>query len=531
MRRAVVMATAIALFLRAAPVPLAGQATRPAAPTRRDAAPVRLVVLLVLDQFRPDYFDRWTPQLNGGLARLLEHGVFYPRGEQDRALTETAPGHSTLLSGRSPASTGILSDGVGVGDPLSPLIGTTGNGASPRRFIGSTLYDWMLAADSGVRELSVSLKDRSAILPIGRARVPVYWYAGGHYTTSKYYADSLPTWLVVWNAKDPVGKLKGTSWTLSHPAATYAEPDDRVFENGGNDRTFPHILPTDWTQATRAIEDFSITDSLTLDVALHGFRALGLGQRGRPDLLSISLSATDYIGHKWGTGSREIHDHVLNLDRWLGAFLDSLAKLVPPDQTLMVVTADHGGQDFPEATNGSRITLAPQVRALNRWARERWHLDLGAAQVDGLLYGDFRALQARGVDVDSLANAVATQLRALPGVTTVYTPRSLAGARRNNLDAMRWRRAIPASVSWLVATSVREHVLVGYAANSTGHGTTNAADVQVPIVFWMPGLPAGRNARVIRTIDIAPTLAAWLGVRPTEAVEGSPIKEIIRYRR
>ena len=202
------------------------------------AKPTRLIVALVLDQFRPDYLDKWKDEFTGGLAKLLARAVFYRHGEQDRAMTETAPGHSTMLSGRSPTSTGILSDNLGSGDPQSALLGATGTGggASPRRFIGSTLVDWMIARDSATKVLSISIKDRSAILTMGRAKVPTFWYNGGRFTTSKYYMDSLPPWLIAWNAADPIAKLKGMTWTLSRDAAAYPEVDDRPFEHGGTPR-------------------------------------------------------------------------------------------------------------------------------------------------------------------------------------------------------------------------------------------------------------------------------------------------------
>ena len=155
-----------------------------------------LVVVVVVDQLRADYLGHWGDQWRGGLARFWSHGTVFEHGRQDHASTETAPGHSTILSGRHPTHTGIVLNARGVPDASSPVLGIIDTvGASPRRFRGTTLYDWMLARDPGARVLSVSRKDRGAILPVGRARGDVYWYAGGQFTTSKYYADTLPTWV------------------------------------------------------------------------------------------------------------------------------------------------------------------------------------------------------------------------------------------------------------------------------------------------------------------------------------------------
>ena len=135
------------------------------------AAAPTLVVLVTVDQLRADYLDRFAPQLRGGLARLAAGGAYFREAHHDHAIPETAPGHATLLSGRFPGSTGIIANEVGVDDPGAPLVGgRTGDGASPRRFRGTTLADWLRERDSRSRAVGISAKARSAILPLGRAR-------------------------------------------------------------------------------------------------------------------------------------------------------------------------------------------------------------------------------------------------------------------------------------------------------------------------------------------------------------------------
>lgn len=280
------------------------------------AVPIRLVVHIAIDQFRPDYLDRWRDHLHGGLGRILREGVVYLKGEQNHALTLTAPGHASMMSGRWPYSTGIFANSFGVEDDNYPLLGGASGGASPKRFQGTTLFDWMLAAHPQARALSVSRKDRGAILPVGRARESVFWYADGSFTTSRWYARTLPDWVTRWNATDPVGQLMGTSWTTL-PGVDYPEVDDRPYEHGGKSVTFPHLVPNDRKQAASEIVYQPVMDSLTLDLAWHGIRAMNLGGEGHPDFLAISLSTTDAVGHRYGPGSVEIHDQVLRLDRQL----------------------------------------------------------------------------------------------------------------------------------------------------------------------------------------------------------------------
>lgn len=492
--------------------------------------PVRLVLAIAVDQLRAEYLERWHAECAGGLGRLLREGVYYPNGEQDHAMTETAPGHSTMMSGRSPGSTGIFANDFGAPDPTTTLIGSTAAGASPWRFRGTTLADWLKGRDSATRILSISRKDRGAILPVGRQVASVYWYSQGRFTTSRYYADSLPPWLQAWNARDPVKALAGTAWRLGRDPSFYPEPDDRPFEGGGTDRTFPHAIPADWTAAASEIENRSVMDSLTLDVTLDGVRALGIGQRDGVDFLAISLSALDNIGHRWGPGSREVHDHMLNVDRWLGWFLDSLSRSVPLDQVVISLTADHGVVEFPEAGKGGRATISAPVQALNRWARSRWGIKLDAANHSGLLTADVSALRARGLNIDSLARSLAIAIRTLPGVRAVYTPRSLSAAPASDAEAGRWRRQLPPDAEWLVAVAILPDWVWGTGKGSTSHGASNPDDLSVPILFRVPGVPAARVELRARTVDIAPTLAAVLGLRPTEAVEGIPLSAVVRPR-
>lgn len=510
-----------------APSATAGQtpvpATRPA-----------LVVLIAVDQGRPDYWERWPGQFIGGLQRFYEWGAFYTRGEQDHAITETAPGHSTMLSGRSPASTGIVTNELGVTDSTSPLLFVPGPGASPFKFRGTTLYDWMKAADPETRVLAVSGKDRGAILPIGRARVPVFWYRFGIFTTSRWYGDTLPAWLHAWNERGGAARFAGRDWRLLLDSSKYAEPDSQPWERGGRGNTIPKAFSRDSQQVTLEIYGTPWVDSLNLDVALEGARSLGLGRRpSGADLLSISLSATDVIGHNYGPDSREQHDHLVRLDRWLGWFMDSLAMLVPRERTLYVLTSDHGVTSFPEHTRwrgrmGGRASGDTVAFLAAREMSQKHGRLLMMDFNNGLLYGDVPAIRAAGVNVDSLARALASSLARITGVTRIYTPATLAAADTTDLDAMRWRRSIPSDFPWLAAASLAPGYIWSFSPAATTHGTTNRDDVLVPIAFMGAGIQAGRHTTRARTVDIAPTLAALLGVKALEAVEGRVLPEVVK---
>src|SRR5467141_4366271 len=393
-------------------------------------APARpkLVVVITVDQLRPDYFTRWKSQLTGGLGQLANEGAFFPDGYQDHAVTETAPGHATILSGMWPAHTGIIRNSEGVQDSTAPLLGTTGPGASPKRFRGTTLFDWLKAVDPTARALSVSRKDRGAILPVGRAKEQVYWYQSGLFTTSRYYADTLPTWVQAFNARRLPFKAANAVWSLLLPDSAYKEADNEAWENGGIGVVFPHALPADSVRAAAAVAGAPAMDSLTLLFALEGFEALRLGRKGT-DVLAVSLSSTDAVGHAFGPDSREIHDQVLRLDHYLTWFLKRLTDRVGRDNIVVVLTADHGVTSFPERTRAKtgaqayRVSVDTIVTAVNRdldrlagagTSREWLSFDNGM-----LFLQDNGRFAATGVKTDSILDAVAARMRAVQGVGRV----------------------------------------------------------------------------------------------------------------
>jgi len=491
-------------------------------------APARpaLEVLIVVDQFRGDYLDRFGGEFRGGLARVRRDGVIFTDGHQDHAITEPAPGHATVLSGRSPAATGIVSNRRGVADSAVRLVDAIGSGASPRRFQGSTLLDWLRARDPGTRALSVSRKDRGAILPIGRGMADVYWYVAGRFTTSTWYRGSLPDWLVAWNARRGAAKLAGRAWTTLRAASSCPEPDSVPYENGGRDVAFPHRLPAETAAAERAVEITPWIDSLTLDVALDGVRAMRLGRRDGTDLLVVSLSGTDAVGHRWGPDAREVHDQLLRLDAMLGGFLDSLGALVPRDRIVVALTGDHGVQSYPEHGKGGRASITAMLRDL----RARVGSGIDIAEASGAVLADTAALRSRGLDPDSLSASMAAQVARTRGVAAVFTPRTLASAPASDEQARLWRKTIPRAQPWLVAASLEPGWIWSDGPGSADHGTTAYDDTHVPIAFLVPGAAPDRVTRRVTTEDVGPTLAALAGVQPTEPVTGQVLREVTTTR-
>jgi hypothetical protein len=480
---------------------------------------------LTVDQFRPDYLERYAGQLTGGLARLQRAGARFTNAHHDHAITETAPGHASLLSGRFPRSTRIMMNRTGVEDRESPLIaGGYGPGASPRRFEGTTLADWMRAADRRTRVLSVSMKDRGAILPIGRSRSDVYWYSlDGRFLTSRYYRDQLPPWVRAFNEQRRVPSYAGQTWDLLLPDSAYAEPDSVPLEMHGRRFTFPHRLTDDIIDVGAEIRLTPFIDDLVVDFALAGVHALDLGQRDVPDLLAVSVSATDVIGHNYGPDSREIHDQVLRLDRTLGRFLDSLYARVDSSRTLIVLTSDHGVGPIPELAARTmkpppyRVSMREPMQATRRFLQQIG-VDTFALELDNEVLLSNRAAFRTAHDIDSALTVFATAARTVPGVLRVDRFAALMADTVQDDIARRWAHQFPARSN--VELTITLTPFSSWGGNIASHGSPHGYDSHVPLIFAGAGIQPGEHQQFVRTVDIGPTLAAELGVRIPERVDG-----------
>jgi hypothetical protein len=534
MKRSIIgLSLAFTLACMAGTAATSGAAT-PAAPVRVDsaaAAPAqkaRLVVLITIDQFRADYLERYGTQLQGGLARLARGGAHFTDAHHDHAITETAPGHATLLSGRFPRSTGIMMNAIGVEDETTPLVaGGYGPGASPSRFRGTTLVDWMTAADRRTRTLSVSMKDRGAILPIGRAKTDVYWYSiDGRFLTSTYYRKDLPKWVNEFNARQLVAKYAGTSWSLLLPDSAYAEKDSVPIEMNGRGVTFPHVLTDDVIDAGANIRITPFIDDMVLAFALHGLESLQLGTGSQTDLLALSLSATDVIGHNFGPDSREMHDQVLRVDRAVGTFLDSLYKLRDSSSVTVVFTSDHGVGTIPELAPATvqppprRVSLAPIIPALRAKLREM-KVDTFAIETDvNFVLADRRAFR-RPADMETAMAFFLEQIRAVPGVARVDRFQTLLADTATDVIARRWAHQFPATAN--VEAVITLDPLSTWGGNIASHGSPYGYDSHVPLIFAGFGVAPGKHPQFVRTVDLAPTLAQLLGVKPLEPLDGVPL--------
>jgi predicted AlkP superfamily pyrophosphatase or phosphodiesterase len=499
------------------------------------AASPRLIVAITVDQMRYDYLERFASQYQSGLARLVKGGASYTNAYQDHANTETAPGHATILSGREPYRTGIVLNAIGVPDANAPLIGGGGPGASPFRFRGTALIDWMKAKDRRSRALSVSRKDRGAILPIGRAKESVFWYASnGNFTTSTYYSDTLPTWVKRFNARRIPQQYAGKAWEPLLPVSSYPEPDTVSVEDLGREPAFPHRLSDDTARAVRDFIGFPWMDDLTVAFALDGVNAMKLGNGPAPDLLAVSLSTTDAVGHRFGMASRELHDQMLRLDRAIGTLIDSLYKLRDSSTIVFALTADHAvtlppelakaeaGQPPPMRVDLSDVAKTFRVAIAGRGA------DSNAFDFeDAMLFVDKESLEKKGIKLDSLARAFADAAKREPGVYRADVFQTILKADTTDPIVRRWRHAVPPDYPVLVVVTLNHGSVWG--SYTTGiHGSPWDDDGHVPLVLYGPSIAPGRHDEFTGVTSLGPTLARLLGASPSEPIDGHVLTSAIR---
>lgn len=522
--------------------PTAGAAaTLPAqsAPISRSASTATapsLIVLITIDQFSAEYLQRFRPQMTGGIARLMRGGAWFTDAHHDHAITETAPGHATLLSGRFPRSTGIMMNSIGVDDDQAPLLANGyGNGASPRRFIGTTLVDWMRRDNSKTRVLSVSMKDRGAILPNGKSTGEVYWYSpDGRFVTSSYFNKALPPWVRAFNERQVPASYAGKTWTLLLPDSAYHEPDSVAIERGGRNFQFPYPLPDDAFDAVNLVRATPFMDDIVAEFALSGVRALELGATTRTDLLAISLSATDVIGHAFGPDSREIHDQVLRVDRVIGRLLDSLYATRDSSTITVVLTSDHGVGRIPELAARSGTPAARRVSLDNLLPPVRAKLRAGGVDTmafvmdQAIVLLDRTAFRKKTLDPDSLLAYFTGLARQEPGVARVDRFKTLLADTASDVFARRWAHQFPADVN--VELIINLSSMSTWGGNVASHGSAYDYDSRVPLILSGFGIQPGTFTQFVRTVDLAPTLAELLGVKPMERLDGVPLSAALRAR-
>ncbi|MCB9471902.1 MAG: alkaline phosphatase family protein [Candidatus Obscuribacterales bacterium] len=551
----------VAMFLVVATATSSGL---PAFAAEKDTK-IKLVLQITIDQLRGDqpliFRERFG---EGGFKLLFDRGAYYANAHYCHADTETAPGHATLATGTVPARHGITNSEwydyekgrivYSVEDQNSPLVdqnsvstaGTTSSekGRSPAHLLSTTIGDEIVLASFGkARSIAVSGKDRGAILPGGHCG-KAFWLSNGKFVNSKYYNDALPVWVEEWNQKKVADTYRDKAWTLLRDKQSYLRKDidDRSFEGYYKHlgRTLPKPL------ACKNDEDYyeallhtPVNDELVLSFAEHAIARLGLGLGEGTDYLSVSFSSTDYVGHGWGIGSLEAEDNLLRVDRNLAELFSFIDRKVGLDKVLIVLSADHGVAEIAESMKGLSIDAqripSKEFRAyVNARLKERFSTehDLIKTFIYPYIYLDrkFIADGGIGAGIDVVQDAAAEYAMQYQGVAYAVGRSRIA---RGELPANTGYYArIVANFhperSGDVHVVPKQFVMFGKVkTNQPGeHGSVWSYDTYVPVAFFNVGVKPGFYRRSIGPQDIAPTIAALLGIKSTSASSGEVLKEI-----
>jgi predicted AlkP superfamily pyrophosphatase or phosphodiesterase len=482
----------------------------------------KLVLTIVVDQFRYDYLTRFRAGYNGGIEQLLTKGAVFTNARYIHFPTVTAVGHSTVLSGALPALSGIIANEwydrdskaviTSVADTKETLLGATGIASSPRRLLVSTVGDELRAIDTNSKVIGISLKDRSAILPAGHLASGAYWFdnKGGTFVSSTFYFTDLPGWVKDFNGTHPADKYAAAEWM----GKKFLPPGEKLNES---------LAASPW--GNELIEAF----------AERAIESEQLGKRGITDILAVSFSSNDYVGHAVGPDDPQVQDMAIRTDILLRKLFAYLDKQVGMKDVLVVFTADHGVSPLPEVSSkqhkieAGRIPSASvekpvEAALVAKFGPGPWIEKV----IDGgtMYYLNLALIDEKHLDRAEVDRVAADAARAVPHIFRAYTREQiLNGQTGTDISGRAVANGFFPSRAGDVVVIQEPYWLFGGGTGTT-HGTPFGYDTHVPVIFMGPGIKPGKYYDSIAVNDIAPTLATILSVEIPSGAAGRILSEI-----
>ncbi|MGL1958206.1 MAG: alkaline phosphatase family protein [Colwellia sp.] len=536
--------------------------------------PPKLIVQITVDALRGDLPTRYMKNMGkGGFRYLLNEGVYYSNAHYQHANTETIVGHVSLATGAPPSVHGMVGNVwydralnrqvYNIEDPNYHLLGdggvdqkteldatqkvAQGDGRSPIPFLSSTFSDELASAYQGKSKIfAVSVKDRGAVSFAGQFG-KAYWFskASKKFVTSSYYYQQYPTWVEDWNKLKLADKYHNDAWQLMFNKSQY------IFGNEGDvsyktdianyGRSFPHAFgssndPYYSTKLTLS----PVGDELTLEFARTLIEKEQLGQDDVPDYLSLSFSSNDYIIHIFGPSSIEAEDNLLRLDRTLANLFSYLDKKVGLENTLIVLSADHGASEAPEyLTNIGAIK--PKYFDINKlkdkalYSRLKKKFGLGKELFKNFshpyIYLDHTVIKDKKLDLYKVQQAVANELVAIEGIEQAINSidiekGSIADTRVAELVKNNHYSSRSGDIYLVFSPNIFINDFDGLAVTST-HGSPWRYDTHVPVIFAGASIKKNKIVREVTPYDIAPTLSNYLGITQPSGTTGNVLFELI----
>lgn len=523
----------------------------------------RLVVVIVVDQFRADYLDRFHDLFGKkGFRRLTDGGADFTDANYDYVPTYTAPGHAAVFTGADPAQNGIVGNSwfdrstgethAMVFDPTVHLVtadGVSGQGGAPgpRLLIGTTIGDQMrLANHFRSRVIAISQKDRAAVLPGGRHPNGAYWFDAkrGEFVTSDYYATALPDWVKRFNREHGPARYFGRHWERLRPARDYARAQTRAEEPAAPGR-YPALggvvtgglrQPGPDFYAAFYMSPFA-TEQLA-ELAETAVVAESLGVDDDPDLLAVSFSTPDLVGHTYGPDSQEVEDTYLRLDATIAGLLDFINAHVGLSRTIIAVTGDHGVCPVPEYLQAHGIDAGRvSPKAVEAAVRDALAAHFGKgdwlfAMENSQLFLNDDLIRERKLDPEDMQRVAGDAAMTVEGMAAYFTRAQIEnGDLPAGTVAERVANGFDPARCGDVCLVPRPFYFLSEGGAATTHGSPYDYDTHVPVVLFGPGVRPGRYDTACSPCDIAPTLAALLGVEPPPERTGRVLAEAIASSR
>ena len=515
----------------------------------------KLVVGIIVDQMRFDYLNRfWSHYGDGGFKRLVNEGFNCKNNHFNYAPTYTAPGHTSVYTGTTPATHGIIGNNwydketdkevYCVSDDAYESVGTLSDAGkmSPHRNKVTTITDQLrLHTQMRGKVIAVSLKDRGAVLPGGHTANAAYWFQGkneGSWITSTYYMNELPKWVADFNASDKAEVYK-KPWTTLENISTYLESGTDVngYEGlfkGEVNSSFPHNLPTLWDANGQfdIVKSTPYGNSLTTDFALAALDGESLGNDAITDFLAVSFSSTDYVGHMFGVNSKEVQDTYIRLDKDLERLLNALDEKVGEGEYTVFLTADHAAINVPSYLKNQKI---PAGYIDSKEVKEKFTeflkytygtVDIVKNSSNSQLFLDHKIIKNLDLDLKTVEEQIAQEFMNYGYYERVYTANQM------------WTNNYTHGIPYILQNGYNQERsgdvllvlkpgLISYSETGSTHGSPYIYDTHVPLLFYGKGIKNGATNERTEIPDIAPTIAALLGIAFPSGTTGNPIVKVL----
>lgn len=514
----------------------------------------KLVVGIVVDQMRYDYISRfWNGYSEGGFKRLVKEGFNFKNNHYNYAPTSTGPGHASVYTGTTPASHGIIGNdwydkeiGASVycaADNTYASVGTASLAGqmSPKQLLTTTISDQLkLHTQSRSKVIAIALKDRGAVLPGGHTADAAYWFHGkneGRWISSTFYMESLPSWVTQFNSKVPQQYKKPWNLLKSEKAYIQSGLDKNNYEGaykGETTAVFPHDLVSLW-EANGAYDILKATaygNSITTDFALAALKGENLGKGLDTDFLAVSFSSTDYVGHQFGVNSREIEDTYYRLDLDLERLLKALDAQVGPGNYSLFLTADHAAVQVPSYLKDLKIPSGyfdSKVfkDKLNAYVVDRFGSEDLIENISNYQVFLNRGLATQlDIDLREMQEDLAQFILQDSAVERTYTAYQMWGEEYTKGIPYILQNGYNSKRSGDVLFVLKPAV-ISYSKTGSTHGSPQIYDTHTPLLFFGKGFKRGASYERSEIPDIAPTIAAMLGIAFPNGTTGKPLTQVL----